>query len=289
MKKGNKALWIIAASLVLYIAVGLLFMPREGEVRQEAVEPQKDGVVKEDSLLSYAIGVLSAGDAPMAIDYFDISDTEIDDFVRGMRDAFPVNDSPEAVAYAYGLKMGADAMDIFEYAESLLLESDTTKKVNKEIFFEAVVAMTTGAPLKMAPSEAEEYYYDAVFRIPSEAYIEKVKSRGGVQMLQCGIPVKIELNGNGEIPTDGDTIGYIYKASYINGTTFDSSNGEVTVAKVNTLLPGLVDVVTSLPVGTKCKVYLPWQKAYGKLGDVEKKVYPYNAIVYDLEIVKIVK
>ena len=67
-------------------------MPREGKARQENEAPQKEGVVKEDSLLSYAIGVISSMDVPFAIEYFGISDTEVDDFIRGMRDAFPVDE-----------------------------------------------------------------------------------------------------------------------------------------------------------------------------------------------------
>lgn len=288
MKKGNKALWIIVLALVFYIAVGLLFMPREGKARQENEAPQKEGVVKEDSLLSYAIGVISSMDVPFAIEYFGISDTEVDDFIRGMRDAFPVDESPAAVAYVRGLQMGAEAMEIFEDAEYDLSKSDTTKKVNREIFFEGVADMVTG-DLELYPAQAQEYYFGVVFRAPSEAFIKDVESRGGVKKLKNGALVKIETEGYGETPDVADTIGYIYKASFINGRTFDSSEGEVQEVKVATLLPGLIDVVTALPVGTKCKAYLPWQTAYGENGDIEKNVPPYNTIVYDLEIVKIVK
>jgi FKBP-type peptidyl-prolyl cis-trans isomerase FklB len=61
----------------------------------------------------------------------------------------------------------------------------------------------------------------------------------------------------------------------------------VVEAVVGSLLPGLAEAITSLPVGTKCKVYLPWQKAYGARGS--NKVPPYSALVYDIELMKIVK
>ena len=48
----------------------------------------------------------------------------------------------------------------------------------------------------------------------------------------------------------------------------------------------LVSAVT-VADATKCKVYLPWYKAYGERGG--DRVPPYSAIVYDIEIVKIVK
>jgi FKBP-type peptidyl-prolyl cis-trans isomerase len=238
-------------------------------------------------MFSYALGVIVARTAPYEIANCDFSDAEFAHFVKGMCDAFPVDDTPESNAYANGLLQGATAMQELEIIKEIISNSNLTKEIDNNRFFDGIKAMVTGKEHEISLSQAYEIYHTALFREPSEVFVEKIKSRGGVETLESGVPVKIESMGSGEIPALADTIGYIYKASYINGNSFDSSRGEVVEAKVATLLPGLIDAVTALPVGTKCKVYLPWQKAYGEKGD--GKVPPYSAIVYDLEIVKIVK
>ena len=286
MKKGNKALWVIAATLVLYLAVGLLFMPREGKGQAEPMSENKNTVAVDDSL-SYAVGIIIAREIPYVMAEWDMSDAEKKLFVKGVCDAFPSNDSPEAIAYANGVIEGAIAMEELEKIEYVISHSDSAKKIDKSRLVEGMKAMATNEKLEMSLPQALDYYNVVLFRKPSEAFIENIKLRGAVETLGSGIPVKIETKGSGEVPALDSTIGYIYKASFINGNSFESSHGEVVEAKVATLLPGLIDAVTALPVGTKCKAYLPWQVAYGERG--EGKVPPYSAIVYDLEIVKIVK
>ena len=139
----------------------------------------------------------------------------------------------------------------------------------------------------MTMEQACDYYYGHVFRRPSEEFIAKNGTRSGVETLPDGVQVKIERAGTGEVPVPANKVGYIYKASFINGNLAESSRGEVVEEVVATMLPGLYDAFTVLPVGTKCKLYLPWQKAYGAMGS--NKIPPYSALVYDIEIVKIVK
>ena len=319
MKKGNKAILILVALLALYLVVGLLLIPGSGNKQPgatvgnavsatdslscpcdsttlqyttpdgngQSVTPVVPVLSEEDALFSYALGVIVARKAPREIADSDFSDAEYANFVKGMCDAFPVDASLASVAYANGLLQGAKAMEELNKIKEIISRSNLTKEIDNGKFFEGIKAMVTAENREMSLSQAYEYYNCTMFRAPSEEFMENITSRGGVEALKNGVSVKIESEGSGETATEANTIGYIYKASFINGNAFDSSRGEVVEAKVATLLPGLIDVVTTLPVGTKCKVYLPWHRAYGESGG--DRVPPYSAIVYDLEIVKIVK
>ena len=285
MKTGNKALLTIAAALASYLLVGLLFVPRAAKVQDDSATAKS--VVAEDDSLSFAVGMLVARDTPRAIKELGISDAEIGDFVKGLTDAFPVDGSPQAIAYARGVVIGATAMEMLEEAEYLISLSDTTKKVSKQMFLEGVKATVVGDGFMMTLDQAYNYYNGIVFRRPSEEFIAKNALRNGIETLPGGVQVKIERAGTGETASLRSTVGYIYKASYINGKLAESSRGEVVEAVVGSLSSGLAQVFTTLPVGTKCKAYIPWQLAYGARGS--NNVPPYSALIYDIEIVEIVK
>ena len=275
----------IAAALASYLLVGLLFVPRAAKVQDDSATAKS--VVAEDDSLSFAVGMLVARDTPRAIKELGISDAEIGDFVKGLTDAFPVDGSPQAIAYARGVVIGATAMEMLEEAEYLISLSDTTKKVSKQMFLEGVKATVVGDGFMMTLDQAYNYYNGIVFRRPSEEFIAKNALRNGIETLPGGVQVKIERAGTGETASLRSTVGYIYKASYINGKLAESSRGEVVEAVVGSLSSGLAQVFTTLPVGTKCKAYIPWQLAYGARGS--NNVPPYSALVYDIEIVEIVK
>lgn len=293
MKTGKKAIWAIVSALVVYLVVGLCFMPRDGKSaaagdksRDTVTERNASGLATAEDSLSYAVSIMVASEMPRAMQELGITADTRDEFIKGLVNAFPADASPKAMAYAHGVVIGASAMEMLDEANYAIQQSDSTKRVDRHIFLEGLKAMASGEA-KMSPVQARDYYYSIVFRLPSEEFIKKNSTRGGVVTLDGGVQVKVEREGTGEKPSQNDIVAYIYKASYINGNSFDSSRGEAVKARVNTLLPGLSTALTSLPVGTKCKLYLPWQQAYGSQGS--DRVPPYSAIVYDLEIVNIVK
>ena len=295
MKTGKTALLTIVAALALYLLVGLCFVPRYKQ--QVAVEDAgadnapvaANGIylANEQDSMAYAVSMMIAGDMPLAMKEMGVTSETLDYFVKGLCDAFPADESPEALAYAHGVVVGASAMEMLDEANRAIYQSDTAQCVDARIFLEGLKAIATSNKSVMSIDDACDYYYGRVFRKPSEEFIAKNSTRSGVQTLPGGVQLKIEREGKGETPAPESKVGYIYKASFINGKLAESSRGEVVEAVVATMLPGLYDAFTSLPVGTKCKLYLPWQKAYGAMGS--NKVPPYSALVYDIEIVKIIK
>lgn len=294
MKTGKTALLTIVAALALYLLVGLCFVPRDKQ--QVAVEDAgavggvadtKAYLANEQDSMAFAVSMMIAGDMPLAMKEMGITSATLEYFVKGLCDAFPADESPEALAYAQGVVVGASAMEMLEEANYAIYQSDTTRRVDARIFLGGLKAIAYGDKSVMTMEQACDYYYGHVFRRPSEEFIAKNCTRSGVETLPGGVQVKIERAGTGEVPVPANKVGYIYKASFINGNLAESSRGEVVEEVVATMLPGLYDAFTVLPVGTKCKLYLPWQKAYGAMGS--SKVPPYSALVYDVEIVKIIK
>ena len=130
---------------------------------------------------------------------------------------------------------------------------------------------------------AIDFYNQHIFRARSEQFISENASRPGVVTLPSGVQYKVSVMGGGAKAGNDDTVKCIYKGTYPNGAVFDSSRGEAVDLEVASLVPGLAEVVMTLPAGTQCMVYVPWNLAYGAKGS--GKISPYSALVYDIEII----
>ena len=232
--------------------------------------------------ISFAVSMLIAEDMPVAMNELGIDESTLSAFLRGIKDAFPTDESPEAVAYARGVLMAASAMDMLERADNAIYPDDTINKVDRKMFLEGLIATAYGTDRTMSVQYAKEYYNQRVFRNASDEFIKRNKERRGVVTLPSGLQYRIEEVGTGATAGYYDTVNCIYKGSFPNGAMFDSSRGEVVELQVRTQIQGLAEALITLPVGTVCKLYIPWELAYGEKGT--RSIPPYSALVYDLEI-----
>ena len=212
-----------------------------------------------------------------------IDSTTIDDFIRGVRAAFPLDDSPESRAYLNGVVVAVEAMDMLNRANKSIYPDGNDKKVDRKLFVEGIVAASKGDSEVMDMAFAIDFYNQHIFRARSEQFISENASRPGVVTLPSGVQYKVSVMGSGAKAGNDDTVKCIYKGTYPNGAVFDSSRGEAVDLEVASLVPGLAEVVMTLPAGTQCMVYVPWNLAYGAKGS--GKISPYSALVYDIEII----
>lgn len=236
-----------------------------------------------DDSLSYSVSMLVSEDLPKMMVEKGIDSTTVDDFLRGVRAAFPLDDSPESQAYMNGVLVAVEAIDMLDKANRAIYPDEKEKKVNRELFVEGIVAAATGNSEVMDMASAIEFYNLHVFRSRSEQFIRENAARPGVVTLPSGVQYKVSVMGDGEKAKYGGTLKCIYKGTYPNGAVFDSSRGEMVELEISDLVPGLAEVVMTLPAGTQCMVYVPWELAYGAKGT--GKISPYSALVYDIEIV----
>ena len=267
---------IIVLGVLLYVA-WLAFLcscsSPSGEVRLRNV----------DDSLSYAVSMLVSEELPGMLAAEGIDSTTIDDFIRGVRAAFPLDDSPESRAYLNGVVVAVEAMDMLDRANKSIYPDGNDKKVDRKLFVEGIVAASKGDSEVMDMAFAIDFYNQHIFRARSEQFISENASRPGVVTLPSGVQYKVSVMGSGVKAGNDDTVKCIYKGTYPNGAVFDSSRGEAVDLEVASLVPGLAEVVMTLPAGTQCMVYVPWNLAYGAKGS--GKISPYSALVYDIEII----
>ena len=190
--------------------------------------------------------------------------------------------------FSYGLGMGI--------GQNLL--SMGVNNMNIEDFVKALKDVLSGAKTEMSHSEAQQVVNEH-FRKLAEAAYEQNKASGeaflaanakkeGVTVLPSGLQYEVITEGNGKKPSATDRVQCHYEGTLIDGTVFDSSikRGEPAVFGVNQVIKGWVEALQLMQEGSKWRLYIPYDMAYGEHGAGEM-IPPYSALVFDVELIKV--
>lgn len=111
------------------------------------------------------------------------------------------------------------------------------------------------------------------------------------QKTETGIHYIIEKKGNGKHPVASDKVKVHYKGTLLDGTTFDSSydKGEPVEFPLAQVIPGWIEGIPLLEVGGKGKLIIPSSLAYGKNAPPNSPIKPNSILVFDIELLDIVK
>ena len=123
-----------------------------------------------------------------------------------------------------------------------------------------------------------------------EEFLHINKGRAGVVELPSGLQYQVLKQGNGAKPSATDKVKCHYHGTLINGTVFDSSvqRGQPAVFGVNQVIPGWVEALQLMPVGSKWRWVIPSNLAYGEQGAGEM-IEPNSTLIFDVELLDIVK
>lgn len=123
-----------------------------------------------------------------------------------------------------------------------------------------------------------------------EEFLNINKGREGVVTLPSGLQYQVLQKGTGAKPVASDKVKCHYHGTLINGTVFDSSveRGEPAVFGVSQVIPGWVEALQLMETGSKWRLFIPSNLAYGEHGAGEA-IEPNSALVFDVELLDIVK
>ncbi len=121
-----------------------------------------------------------------------------------------------------------------------------------------------------------------------DAFLAGNKQKEGVVTLASGLQYKILKAGDGKMPTDADTVECNYRGTLISGTEFDSSYkvGKPGIFKVTGVIPGWVEALKLMPVGSKWQLFIPSQLAYGERG-AGMDIGPNQTLIFEVELLAI--
>lgn len=121
-----------------------------------------------------------------------------------------------------------------------------------------------------------------------QAFLTENGAREGVTTTPSGLQYEVITAGNGPTPTSTDTVSVHYRGTLLDGTQFDSSydRGQPATFGVTQVIAGWTEALQLMPVGSKWKVYLPSDIAYGERG-APPKIGPGAVLIFEVELLGI--
>ncbi|MCQ2346838.1 MAG: FKBP-type peptidyl-prolyl cis-trans isomerase [Paludibacteraceae bacterium] len=192
----------------------------------------------------------------------------------------------DKISYALGLSMGQNLMgsgvtslqyqdlatgiqDVLEHKQPQISYQEAQTVLGK--FFGELEAKIAGE----AKAEGEKF-------------LAENKKRPEVKTTASGLQYEIIEGTLGQKPKATDTVRVHYEGTLINGTVFDSSykRGEPISFALNQVIKGWTEGLQLMSIGSKYKLYIPYQLAYGEQG-AGASIPPYAALIFTVELLGI--
>ncbi len=194
----------------------------------------------------------------------------------------------ENLSYALGMVIGHN------------LKGMGVKNLNATQFAQAVTDVLEGHATLLADNEAQRIVTDFLQKQQAEAgkavreegehYLAENAQKEGVTVLPSGLQYVVLTEGTGAKPKATDRVKCHYEGRLTDGTVFDSSyrRGEPAVFPLNGVIAGWTEGVQLMGEGAKFRFFIPYQLAYGERG-AGQSIPPYAALVFDVELLEVVK
>lgn len=194
----------------------------------------------------------------------------------------------DKVSYALGLSIGNN------------FQTSGIKQLQVEDFVKGLEDVLGEKQPAISYEEAKQVINDYFMKLQQERleinkqagaeFLEINRHKAGVVELPSGLQYEILKQGTGAKPSANDKVKCHYHGTLINGTVFDSSvqRGEPATFGVSQVIPGWIEALQLMPVGSKWRLFIPSNLAYGEhgAGDV---IEPNSTLIFDVELLDIVK
>jgi FKBP-type peptidyl-prolyl cis-trans isomerase len=200
--------------------------------------------------------------------------------------------SEQRLSYGIGLSLGqrmsADAIPLDVDAFTIGL-SDAMEGAEPRISQEDITAEMQAFQEKMAAEqEVTQAAAGELNLAASAAFLAENSAKEGVVVTESGLQYEVIEAGEGLKPGPDDTVEVHYRGTLIDGTEFDSSysRGETVKFGVGQVIAGWTEALQLMSVGSKWKLAIPSDLAYGA-GGAGQVIGPNATLIFDVELVSI--
>lgn len=205
------------------------------------------------------------------------------------KDANPLTSSIDSVSYALGINIG---MSLQEQFKQLPIDN-----INTEAFCEAMknTLNKDTANLKIKAAESGNVINNVMQRAEQEKTMKDMaankiwlannKTKPGVKETASGLQYQVIVEGAGDKPKATDKVQVTYTGTLTDGTIFDSSTSPISF-ELNKVIPGWTEGIQLMSVGSKFKLFIPSELAYGNR-PMGNKIKPNSILIFDVELLGI--
>lgn len=192
----------------------------------------------------------------------------------------------DSLSYSIGILFGhslkqqgldeVSSVDLAEAMDAVMNNKETkiTREMATQIYTESMAAIS-----KKTTTVAKE---------EGERFLAENKKRKGVTTTASGLQYEIIKMGDGPKPSATSKVKTHYHGTLLNGMIFDSSvdRGEPISFPVNGVIAGWQEALQLMPVGSKWKLFIPYNLAYGETG-AGGDIKPYSTLIFEVELLGI--
>ena len=122
-----------------------------------------------------------------------------------------------------------------------------------------------------------------------EAFLAENAKREEITVTESGLQYEVHTQGDGEVPTLNSTVRVHYHGTLLDGSVFDSSydRGQPAEFPVNGVIKGWTEALQFMKAGTKLKLHVPAELAYGEQG-AGGAISPHSTLIFDVELLDII-
>jgi FKBP-type peptidyl-prolyl cis-trans isomerase FklB len=192
----------------------------------------------------------------------------------------------DSVSYGIGATIGRN------------LKKDGLDSIDVDLLSRGIREVFEGKDLALTPEAAQaviQNYVQGIQSKKSEAsvaagkkFLEENSKKAGVITLPSGLQYTVLKEGTGPKPTAEDKVTTHYHGTLVNGKVFDSSveRGQPVSFAVNGVIPGWTEALQLMPVGSKWKLFIPSNLAYGERG-AGGDIGPNETLIFEVELISI--
>lgn len=205
------------------------------------------------------------------------------------------NKTLDRISYALGLSMANN------------FRASGISELNVQDFADGVAAVFYGATPKMTYDEAKAEIQNFFAELEKkqraaaeeagkqnkeagEAFLAENGKRVEVKTTPSGLQYEVLTEGDGPMPEATDQVEVHYTGKLIDGTVFDSSvdRGVPATFGVTQVIPGWVEALQLMKAGSKWRLFIPSNLAYGPNGAPGSPIGPNSTLIFDVELLKVI-